>query len=309
MHNRNLVLYSWDPPVRLCRFDNDRLGIVEGGDILDVSEALDAIPPARWPRPIGDPLIEHLDGVLARARSLVGTAPRRPLAGVRLHAPIANPSKIIGAPINYREHVDEAKRDAGISHGREIKTIGDWGLFLKATSSLIGPSEPVRVRFPDRRNDHEIELALVIGKRGTQIPRNRALEYVCGYTIGLDMTVRGPEVPSFRKSVDTYSVLGPWLVTPDEISNPNDLELSLAVNGTIRQQASTRLLDYDCERLIEFASSFYTLYPGDVIMTGTPAGVGPVQPGDVLTAEITGLGRMEVHVVADRPEPPAPSAV
>lgn len=182
-------------------------------------------------------------------------------------------------------------------------------MFLKATSSLIGPSEPVRLRFPERRNDHEIELALVIGRRGTRIPRTHALEYVCGYAIGLDMTVRGPELPSFRKSVDTYSVLGPWLVTTDEIANPNDLELSLAVNGKIRQQASTRLLDYDCERLIEFASSFYTLHPGDVIMTGTPAGVGPVQPGDVIVAEVTGLGRMEVHVAADHPEPAVPPQV
>jgi len=289
--------------LKVCRFDNDRLGFVEGDQVLDVSDALDVIPLARWPLPVGDPLISHLDRVLARARSLVDTAPRIPLTGVRLHSPVANPSKIIGAPINYREHIDEARRDTGISHGREIKTIGDWGLFLKATSSLIGPSEPVRVRFPDRRNDHEIELALVIGKRGTRIPRSRALQHVCGYAIGLDMTVRGPEVPSFRKSVDSYSVLGPWLVTADEISNPNDLELSLAVNGKIRQQASTRLLDYDCERLVEFASSFYTLHPGDVIMTGTPAGVGPVQPGDVIVAEVTGLGRMEIRVAADRPEP------
>jgi len=291
--------------MKLCRFDDDRLGIVEGDHVLDVSGALDAIPPARWPLPIGDPLIIHLDHVLARARSLAAAAPRRPLAGIRLHAPVANPSKIIGAPINYLAHIDEARRDAGISHGREIKTIGDWGLFLKATSSLIGPSEPVRLRFPERRNDHEIELALVIGKRGTRIPRTRALEYVCGYAIGLDMTVRGPELPSFRKSVDTYSVLGPWLVTTDEIANPNDLELCLAVNGKIRQQASTRLLDYDCERLVEFASSFYTLHPGDVIMTGTPAGVGPVQPGDVIVAEVTGLGRMEVRVAPDHPEPAA----
>ena len=289
--------------MKLCRFDNDRLGIVEGDLVLDVSGALDVIPPVRWPLPAGDPLVMHLDRVLAMARSLAGAAPRVPLAGVRLHSPVANPTKIIGAPINYREHIDEAKRDAGISHGREIKTIGDWGLFLKATSSLIGPSEAVRLRFPDRRNDHEIELALVIGKRGTRIPRARALEFVCGYAIGLDMTVRGPEVPSFRKSVDTYSVLGPWLVTSDEIADPNNLELSLAVNGKIRQQASTQLLDYDCERLIEFASSFYTLHPGDVIMTGTPAGVGPVQAGDLLVAEVAGIGRMEIRVATDNSEP------
>ena len=285
--------------MKVCRFDADRLGIVEGDQVLDVTAALQELPAVRWPLPSGDLLIAHLEHVLARVRSLAPTASRKSLAEVRLLAPVANPTKIIGAPINYREHIDEAKRDAGIAHGREIKTIGDWGLFLKATSSLIGPGEPVRLRFPDRRNDHEVELALVIGRRGTRIPRARALEHVCGYAIGLDMTVRGPEVPSFRKSVDTYSVLGPWLVTADEIQNPNDLALSLSVNGERRQHASTRLLDFDCERLIEFASSFYTLHPGDVIMTGTPAGVGPVKPGDTISAEVAGIGRMEVRVAAD----------
>jgi len=285
--------------MKLCRFDADRLGIAEGDEVLDVTAALDVIPSARWPLPLGDPLILNLDAVRARARALVGVAPRKPLAQCRLRAPVANPTKIIGAPINYREHIEEARRDTGISHGREIKTIGDWGLFLKATSSLIGPGEPIRLRFPDRRNDHEVELALIIGKRGTHIPRASALDHVCGYAIGLDMTVRGPEVPSFRKSVDTYSVLGPWLITADEIADPDDLELSLAVNGETRQSASTRLLDFDCARLIEFASSFYTLHPGDVIMTGTPAGVGPVRPGDVIVAEVAGVGRMEVHVAAD----------
>lgn len=284
--------------MRLCRFDEDRLGIVEGDAVADVTAALDVIPPARWPLPPGDPLILHLDEVLARARTLARGAQRKPLAECRLRAPVANPTKIIGAPINYREHSEEARRDAGIAHGREIKTIGDWGLFLKATSSLIGPGEPVRLRFPERRNDHEVELALIIGKRGTRIPRATALDHVCGYAIGLDMTLRGPEVASFRKSIDTYSVLGPWLVTADEIPDPNDLELTLAVNGEVRQHASTRLLDFDCERLIEFASSFYTLHPGDVVMTGTPAGVGPVHPGDLIVAEVARVGRMEVRVVA-----------
>jgi len=282
--------------MKLCRFDDDRLGLAEGDEMLDVTAALDVLPSVRWPLPAGDPLILHLDEVLARARKLAANAPRRPLAQCRLLTPVANPTKIIGAPINYREHIEEARRDTGISHGREIKTIGDWGLFLKATSSLIGPGEPIRLRFPERRNDHEVELALVIGKRGTHIPRASALDHVCGYAIGLDMTLRGPEVPSFRKSVDTYSVLGPWLVTADAITDPNDLELSLTVNGEVRQHASTRLLDFNCERLIEFASSFYTLHPGDVIMTGTPAGVGPVRPGDLIVAEIAGIGRMEVAV-------------
>lgn len=285
--------------MKLARFDDDRLGIVRGDELLDVTPALEAIPPRRWPLPLGDPLMLHLDPVLERARALEATAPRKPLAAVRFRSPVANPTKIIGAPINYQAHVDESKADQGIAHGRDIKTIADWGLFLKATSSLIGGEEPIRLRFPDRRNDHEVELALVIGKRGNRIPRARALEHVWGYAIGLDMTVRGPEMPSFRKSIDTYSVLGPWLVSVDEVPDPNNLDLSLAVNGEVRQRANTRLLVYDCQRLIEFASSFYTLHPGDIIMTGTPAGVGSVKPGDAITAEIERIGRLEVRVVQD----------
>jgi 2-keto-4-pentenoate hydratase/2-oxohepta-3-ene-1,7-dioic acid hydratase in catechol pathway len=304
MHNLDALCVSTlgeREQVRLARFDDNRLGLVRGDEVLDVSPALDAIPPSRWPLPLGDPLVICLDAVLARARALEADAPRKPLAGVRLCSPVANPTKVIGAPINYQAHIDESKADQGIAHGRDIKTIGDWGLFLKSASSLVGPGEPVRMRFPDRRTDHEVELALVIGKGGTRIPRARALDHVCGYAIGLDMTMRGAEVPSFRKSIDTYSVLGPWLVTADEVPDPNDLNLSLAVNGETRQRANTRELVYDCQRLIEYASSFYTLYPGDVIMTGTPAGVGPVRPGDVITAEIERIGRLEMRVVLDVP--------
>ncbi|MBM3601588.1 MAG: fumarylacetoacetate hydrolase family protein, partial [Alphaproteobacteria bacterium] len=176
--------------------------------------------------------------------------------------------------------------------------IGAWGLFLKANSALVGPSQGVALRFPDRRNDHEVELAVVIGRPGTNIARARALDHVAGYAIGLDMTVRGTELPSFRKSIDSYAVLGPWLVTAEEIANPNALDFSIQVNGTVRQKSNTRYLDFDVERLIEFASSFYTLLPGDIIMTGTPAGVGPVAPGDIMSAEIAGIGAMEVKVRA-----------
>jgi 2-keto-4-pentenoate hydratase/2-oxohepta-3-ene-1,7-dioic acid hydratase in catechol pathway len=287
--------------MKIARFDDNRLGLVRGEEIIDVTPALEAIPTSRWPLPLGDPLVLHLDKVLARAGELAASARRTPLTAVRLRSPVANPTKIIGAPINYQAHIDESKADQGIAHGREIKTIGDWGLFLKSTSSLIGPDEPIRLRFPDRRNDHEVELALVIGKGGSRIPRARALEHVCGYAIGLDMTLRGPELPSFRKSIDTYSVLGPWLVTADEVPDPNHLGLSLAVNGETRQRANTGLLVYDCQRLVEYASSFYTLFPGDIIMTGTPAGVGPVRAGDKITAEIERIGRLEMRVELDRP--------
>ncbi len=284
--------------MKICRFDDNRLGLVEGGEVLDVSGALEVLPALRYPVPPGDLLIAHLDEVAARARALAAKAPRKPLAAVRLLSPVANPSKIIGAPVNYLKHHEEATADRTISFGREVKTIGEYGLFLKASTSLVGSGEGVALRFTDRRNDHEVELAVVIGRGGDRIRRARAMDHVAGYAIGLDMTVRGTEDRSQRKSIDSYSVLGPWLVTKDEIRDPGNLALSIAVNGEPRQKSSTRFLIFDVPKLIEYASSFYTLHPGDVIMTGTPEGVGPVKPGDVMHCEIEGIGAMEVKVRA-----------
>ena len=151
----------------------------------------------------------------------------------------------------------------------------------------------------DRRNDHEAELVLVIGKAGSDIPRSRALDHVAGYCLGLDMTVRGREDRSFRKSIDGYAVLGPWMITADEIVDPDALPLSLDVNGETRQKSNTSMLIYDCRRLIEFASSFYTLYPGDLIYTGTPEGVGPVKPGDTIVCRSSSLlGELKIAVHA-----------
>jgi 2-keto-4-pentenoate hydratase/2-oxohepta-3-ene-1,7-dioic acid hydratase in catechol pathway len=284
--------------VKICRYDDDRLGLVQGEEVLDVSKALEAIPEQRWPLAQGDPFILNFKAVLAAAKKLAPKAKRKPLSKVKLLAPVANPGKIIAAPINYNDHITESIKDPGIAHGRTNiqRGIGEWGLFLKAGSSLIGFGEEIRLRWPERRNDHEVELALVIGKRGNKIPREKALEHVCAYAIGLDMTVRGPELQCFRKSIDTYSVLGPWLVTPDEIGDPNHLDLAITVNGEVRQSSNTRFLVYDVERLIEFGSSMYTLHPGDVIMTGTPAGVSPVKPGDTLHAYVEGVGEGDIRI-------------
>jgi len=289
--------------MKICRFDDDRLGIVQGGEVLDVTGALGAIPTQRWPLAQGDPLIANIDAVVAAADPLLKGATRKPVAAIKLLAPVPNPSKIIGAPINYADHIEESKQDPGIAHGRtNITHIGDWGLFLKANSSLIGAGEEIRLRFPDRRNDHEVELAVVVGKRANRVPKSSALDCVWGYAIGLDMTVRGRELQCFRKSIDTYSVLGPWVVSKDEVRDPDRLDLSIAVNGEMRQSSNTRYLVHNVERLIEYASSMYTLYPGDIIMTGTPAGVGPVKPGDVLTAEIESIGRFDIRVAPEYSE-------
>lgn len=284
--------------IKLCRFDDNRLGLVEGEEVLDVSAALEAVPPQRYPLPPGDLLIAHLDAVLARVVALKPKAARKPLRSCALLSPVANPPRIIGAPVNYLKHQVESATDRGISFGKEVKTIDAYGLFLKSPTSLVGPSQGVALRFPERRNDHEIELAVVIGRGGDRIPGERAMEHIAGYAIGLDMTVRGTEDRSQRKSIDSYSVLGPWLVTSDEIADPGELALSLRVGNELRQRASTRDLIFDVPRLIAYASSFYALHPGDVIMTGTPEGVAPVKPGDVMHCEIEGIGAMDVAVRA-----------
>jgi len=167
---------------------------------------------------------------------------------------------------------------------------------LKSSTSIAGASSPIPILFPKRRTDHEIELVVVIGRGGRDISEADALGHIAGYTMGLDLTLRGPEDRSLRKSLDGFSVLGPWLVTADEITNPNDLKIMLTVNGEVRQRASTRDLVFSVERLISYASTFYTLCPGDVIYTGTPEGVGPIQPGDHLECSIDGIGVMQVEV-------------
>jgi 2-keto-4-pentenoate hydratase/2-oxohepta-3-ene-1,7-dioic acid hydratase in catechol pathway len=285
--------------MRICRFDDDRLGLVQGEDVLDVTPALEVIAQQRWPLAPGDPLVANLDRVLERVRALAAGAPRRRLAEVKLKSPVANPTKIVNAPINYQAHIDEAKADPKLGAGRKLNHITDWGLFLKATSALIGPGEEIRLRGADKRNDHEVELAVVIGRECRKATAANALDFVAGYAIGLDMTIRGPEMPSWRKSVDTYAVCGPWLTTKDEVPDPNDLRLSIRVNGETRQDSRTSRMVYNVHRLIEYATSMYTLYPGDLIFSGTPEGVGPVKPGDVLTAEIERVGRFDIRIAAE----------
>jgi 2-keto-4-pentenoate hydratase/2-oxohepta-3-ene-1,7-dioic acid hydratase in catechol pathway len=283
--------------MKLCRFNDHRFGIVEGGIIRDVTEALSVIPGQRYPFPDGDALIDALNNVLEAAATLK-SAPEVPLSEAVLLSPVANPGKLVAAPVNYQAHLDEAIADEATFSRANVRRIQETGLFLKATSSLIGAGTPIRIAHPDRRTDHEVELAVIIGRRCRGIKADEALAYVAGYSIGLDITIRGPEERSLRKSLDTYSVLGPWMVTADEMADPFGRAMTLDVDGTLRQQANTRDLIMDVPALIEFASSYYTLMPGDVIFTGTPEGVGPIEPGQTITARIDGIGEMRVSVQA-----------
>jgi len=284
--------------MKLCRYDDDRIGLVRGRNVHDVSAILDALPPLRYPLPFGDHLIANLGALRERMERLADGAAPRPLNAVRLKSPVANPSKIIGTPANYHAHVEEARRDAEIAvynAGRQ-RTVEEQGLFLKASSSLVGPSEGVTVKFPDRRTDHEAELGIVIGRKTGPVSEADALGVVAGYAIALDMVVRGKEDRSYRKSPDSYAVLGPWLVTADELGSPDALDFTLHVNGELRQAANTREMIVGVARQISWASSVYTLYPGDIIMSGTCAGVAPVKPGDVMTVAFERIGEMTVPV-------------
>ena len=136
---------------------------------------------------------------------------------------------------------------------------------------------------------------IIIGKKGTNISRENALDHIAGYCMGLDMTTRGKEDRSFRKSIDGYSPVGPWIVTADEIADPDNLPIVLTVNGVTKQESNTSNLVYDIRKLIEFASSFYTLHPGDYFFTGTPNGVSPVRPGDWVTAACPQIGELKIQ--------------
>ena len=225
--------------MRLCRFAEDRVGLVRGDEVFDVTAALADL---RYPYPLPrfDPLMADLGLLRPEIERAADRAVGQPIASTGLLSPVANPGKIIAAPVNYKKHLEEARADAAIHHQKQIEEIQRVGLFLKATSSVVGPSEGVAIRHAERRTDHEIELAAVIGRPADRVSARNALDCVAGYCIGLDITVRGPEERSLRKSIDSYTVLGPWLVTSDELSDPSNLDLSLAVNGEIRQSANTR---------------------------------------------------------------------
>jgi 2-keto-4-pentenoate hydratase/2-oxohepta-3-ene-1,7-dioic acid hydratase in catechol pathway len=290
--------------MRLCRFDEGRLGVVEDGaarpSVRDVTAALDVLPAARYPFPRHDVFIANLDAVQARVRALAPAAPLLPLDRLRLLSPVANPGKIVAAPLNYEQHIAEVQGDDALRQGAggaalDIRTAG---VFLKATRSLVGPGEGIELRTTGRRTDHEVELVFVIGRTASRVPAAEALSYVAGYCIGLDISARGTEDRSFRKSADSYSVVGPWLVTPDEIADPDALELTLQVNGQTRQHSNTAQMTLGVAQLIAAASAMCTLHPGDAFFTGTPEGVSPIEHGDRIVATIESIGSMTTVVRA-----------
>lgn len=217
-----------------------------------------------------------------------------PLASVRLDPPVPDPSKIVAAPVNYRDHMSEMKVTVDIH---------DLAVFLKAPSSLVAHGGTVRLPYSDRRVDQEGELAAVIGRRASHVPVAEALDHVVGYTGLLDITMRGGEDRSTRKSFDTFTPLGPWLVTSDEADAPDAIDLDCTVSGQHRQSSNTKHLIWGVAELVAYVSSVMTLEVGDVIATGTPSGVGPLAAGDEVSVTLSSIGTLSVTVTSDNPGP------
>ena len=278
--------------MRLLRFDGGRIGVLRDGLVHDVTEAA-KVDPGLWP-PVG--MVQLIRDFASRRGAIEAAAaagPGRPLAQVSIETPVPWPNKLVAFPANYRAHAAEMKIDY---------TAGTRGFFLKSASSLSGAGQPIVLPEPlGREIHHEGELAVVIGRGGRHIARADAMRHVFGYACLLDITVRGLDVErTMRKSYDSFTPVGPWITTADEIGDPSGLRLRLWVGDELRQDANTKDLIVDVPDMIVMAASAMTLEPGDVIATGTPEGVGPIQAGDVVRVEIERVGEMSVRVVQGR---------
>jgi len=287
--------------VRLAILDGLRLGVVCETTVIDVTAALpwphdpDPLTAGWWRR-----LCRDLDlvrpALAAAARD--PAAPRVEVGAARLLAPAVNPSKIVAAASNYQEHVAEMHEVQGRTLGRVESWMMEFDVFLKAPSSIAGPRDDIVLPADqrDREIHHEAELVAIVGKGGKDIAPRDALSRIAGYTIGLDITVRSKADRSRRKSYDTFSPLGPWLVTSDEAGDPADMDIELERNDVLKQKVSTRDMLVPVQDIVAYASRVMTLLPGDVLFTGAPPGVGPIEPGDTLRVRISRLGEMGLTV-------------
>ncbi len=228
-----------------------------------------------------------------------GASAPRVAPSVRLGPPICRPSKIVCIGLNFRDHAAESK----------MEIPKEPVIFFKSTTSLVGPNDALVIPKNGKKVDWEVELALVIGKRATYVPREHAFDHIAGFTLHNDYSERSFQLERGGqwvkgKSADTFAPLGPFLATPDEIPSPGNLKMWLQVNGELRQNSSTANMIFDCATLVSYVSEFMTLLPGDVISTGTPAGVGlgmnPPQylkVGDVVELGVQGLGESRQEVI------------
>lgn len=276
--------------MKIAIFNDDRLGVVKGDKVVDVSES------AKWdssnPVQSFDYLIKHFDILKESMEKQANKGEGYLISDVHFKSPVPSTRKIWAAPVNYLDHQKEMNE----MFNNAPTTIEELKLFLKSPESLSGPMDPIEIPFKDRRTDHEAELGYVVGKKAKNVKAEDAKNYIFGYFALLDISIRGGEERTWRKSFDTFTPIGPWIVTADEISDPNDLAMKLWVNDELRQDGSTKHLIYDCYKCFEASTDNMTLLPGDIIATGTPEGVGPIEAGDKVKIEIEEIGEFTVDV-------------
>ncbi|MFZ2641777.1 MAG: fumarylacetoacetate hydrolase family protein, partial [Verrucomicrobiia bacterium] len=301
-----------------CTFESKgdlHVGSVAGNDVVDLSTAAASLPAFKKYSDLFHCIecLLHMPQALAIARKVEKAAlaaaagakrkPRfiLPISRVKYGPPVPHPSKILCIGQNYVDHCRE--------QNVPLPEIPE--LFCKFSTSIIGCGDAIMLHKATRKVDYEVELAIVIGKGGKNIPKARALEHVFGYTIFHDVSARDLQFKSKQwtrgKSPDTFAPTGPWLVTRDEVPDPHNLTIRTWLNGRLMQDSNTRNLVFGVPALVEFLSQTITLEPGDIIATGTPPGVGcfrkpPVflKPGDVVKMEIAGLGVLENPVVVEK---------
>ena len=276
--------------MKLAFFDDFRLGVVKGDSIVDVTAVVQDIPHS-GPGDLISGVIARFDayrGKLEAASAGAGVA----LSGVRLRAPLPQPGNIVCMAVNYMENGTLAKA-------------APINAFHKAPTAIIGPGDNMLLPdVPATIFEGEAEMAVVIGKRATNVPAAQAMEYIFGYINFIDGSARGLPPPGnvfFQmKSRDTFAPIGPFLVTKDEIADPQKLPIKLWVNGELKQDFNTDDMAHNIARCIEWASSIHTLEPGDILATGTNhRGLSSFMDGDTIELETEGLGRLRFGVKDD----------
>lgn len=284
--------------MKIAVFNDYRVGVVEGDYIYDITSAIPNVSHS-WPPIFMTQAIATWDALLPKIKQARDNAKPIALSSISLLPPNPCPVQIVAAPANYRKHIAEMGAMAVTKKSRSAR---EQGFFMKSPASLTGVARGIELpRGSGRRFDHESELAVIIGKTAKNVKRADAMAYIFGYSCLIDVTMRivkdiAEEERVMRKSFDTFTPLGPWIVTADEVIDPQQLSNQLFVNGESRQSANTSDMIVGIAELIELVSSVMTLYPGDVIATGTPEGIGPIKAGDKVTICIADVGEMTVDV-------------
>jgi 2-keto-4-pentenoate hydratase/2-oxohepta-3-ene-1,7-dioic acid hydratase in catechol pathway len=291
--------------MKICHYNNHQAGVVVGDQVFNLGDALIKAGLARQ----GYTMLEIIDALAnnPKAMDIARDASRNgaslPLSSVKLLAPIQNPGTLWAAAANYYAHRAEMVDRVG-SANKEIKNKDDLmaEFFIKTSSSIIGPGDTIVLPKISKLVDFECELCAVIGKRARKVTEAQALDYVFGYTICWDISQRDPwgkgihNTRNIRKGFDTFSALGPWIVTRDEIDEPQNLAIKVLQNGKEAMTAHTSDMICGLREHIRFLTSCLTLRPGDLITTGTPAGVSQLHDGDRLYGTIEKIGSMELFV-------------